>query len=175
MHLLNSLWSILARRHFRGAHMPYQATNNVRILPGTHLYTWVESSIVDKVSCWRTKSARHWRESNPQPFDPESRIQSNTPRHLQLCVMNGVFIVIQPSVMQRVRKTVLIPRSWLWRPLEINAYAYNIVYKILTMKWRISNDAYIEVYYNELVKLNLIKIMIHYERGSCMILMCDVK
>ena len=29
--------------------------NNVRILPGTHLYTWVESSNVDKVPCWRTK------------------------------------------------------------------------------------------------------------------------
>ena len=55
VHLLNSLGSILARRHFRGAHVPHQATNNVRILPGTHLYTWVESSNVDKVSCWRTK------------------------------------------------------------------------------------------------------------------------
>ena len=56
---------------------------NVRILPGTHLYTWVESSNVDKVSFWRTKSARHWRESNPEPFDPESRVQSNIPRHLR--------------------------------------------------------------------------------------------
>ena len=25
------------------------------ILPGTHLYTWMESSNVDRVSCWRTK------------------------------------------------------------------------------------------------------------------------
>ena len=87
MHLLNSLGSILARCYFRGAHMPH-ATNNVRILPGTHLYTWVESSNVDKVSCWRTKSARHWWESNPEPFDPESRVQSNIPRHLHnLCVV----------------------------------------------------------------------------------------
>ena len=71
VHLLNSLGSILARRHFRSAHMPHQATDNVCILPDTHLYTWVESSNVDKVSCWRTKSARHWRENrNPQPFDP---------------------------------------------------------------------------------------------------------
>ena len=62
--------------------MPIHASNNVRILPGTHLYTWVESSNVDKVSCWRTKSARHWRESHPQPFDPESRVHSNIPRHL---------------------------------------------------------------------------------------------
>ena len=84
MHLLNSLGSILARCYFRGAHMPHHATNNFRILPGTHLYTWVESSNVDKVSCWRTKSARHWRESNPEPFDPESRVQSNIPRHLHL-------------------------------------------------------------------------------------------
>ena len=82
VHLLNSLGSILARCYFRGAHMPHHATNNVRILPGTHLYTWVESSNVDKVSCWRTKSARHGRESNPEPFDPESRVQSNIPRHL---------------------------------------------------------------------------------------------
>ena len=39
VHILNSLRSILARHHFRGAHLPHQATNNVRILPGTHLYT----------------------------------------------------------------------------------------------------------------------------------------
>ena len=51
VHHLSSLWSILARRHFRSAHMPNQATNNFRILPVTHLYTWVESSNVDKVSC----------------------------------------------------------------------------------------------------------------------------
>ena len=82
VYLFNSLGSILARRHFRGAHMPHQATNYVRILLGTHLYTWVESSNVDKVSCWRTKSAWHWRESNPHPFDPESKVQSNIPRHL---------------------------------------------------------------------------------------------
>ena len=69
VHLLNSLGSILARCYFRGAHMPHHATNNVRILPGTHLYTWVESSNVDKVSCWRTKSARHWRESNRNPLN----------------------------------------------------------------------------------------------------------
>ena len=47
--------------------------------------TWVESSNVDKVSCWRTKSARHWRESNPEPFDPESRVQSNIPPRPVLC------------------------------------------------------------------------------------------
>ena len=34
VHLLNSLGSILARRHFRGTHMPHQTTNNIPILPG---------------------------------------------------------------------------------------------------------------------------------------------
>ena len=51
VHLLISLGSSLARHYFRGGHMPHQATNNVHILPGTHLYTYVESSNVDKVSC----------------------------------------------------------------------------------------------------------------------------
>ena len=57
VHLLNSLGSILARHLFRGAHMPHQATNNVLIMPGTHLYTWMESSNMDmdNMSCCRTK------------------------------------------------------------------------------------------------------------------------
>ena len=55
VHILNSLGSILARRHFRGAVMRHQATHNVSILPGIHLYTMAESSNVDKMSCWRTK------------------------------------------------------------------------------------------------------------------------
>ena len=34
----------------------YMYTQHIlHILPGTHLYTWVKSSNVDKVSCWRTK------------------------------------------------------------------------------------------------------------------------
>ena len=49
VHLLNSLGSILARCHFRGGNMPHQATNNICILPGTHLYTCVESSNADSV------------------------------------------------------------------------------------------------------------------------------
>ena len=93
VHLLNSLGSILARCYFRGAHMPHHATNNVRILPGTHLYTWVESG---KVSCWRTKSGRHWRESNPEPFDPESRVQSNIPWHLHVLLYLVISIVFMP-------------------------------------------------------------------------------
>ena len=54
VHRFNSLGSILTRHHFRGAHMPHQPKNNIRILLGTHLYTWVESNNVDK-----DKSALH--------------------------------------------------------------------------------------------------------------------
>ena len=43
--------AILARLHFKVTHMPHQTTNNVRILPGTYLCTWVESSNVEKMSC----------------------------------------------------------------------------------------------------------------------------
>ena len=53
-------YCILARRHLRSVHMPNQATNNFRILLEYWvpiLYTWMESSNVDKVSCCRTKSA----------------------------------------------------------------------------------------------------------------------
>ena len=111
VHLLNSLGSILARCYFRSAHMPHHATNNVRILPSTHLYTWVESSNVDKVSCWRTKSARHWRESNPEPFDPESRVQSNIPRHLHVAVHNvavhNVIIFVQYTLTLFIRPSVI--------------------------------------------------------------------
>ena len=39
---------ILAFRQIHTQHI-------LHILPGTHLYTWVESSNVDRVSCWRTK------------------------------------------------------------------------------------------------------------------------
>ena len=35
------------------------------LLPGPHLYTWVESSNVDKLPCWRTKVPRRWWDSNP--------------------------------------------------------------------------------------------------------------
>ena len=106
VHLLNSLGSILARCYFRGAHMPHHATNNVRILPGTHLYTWVESSNVDKVSCWRTKSARHWRESNPELFDPESRVQSNIPRHLHM-----MRSCLQFMALSRIKMRTSIPQK----------------------------------------------------------------
>ena len=51
VHNFHSLRNTPASRHVTGAIMPIHATNNVRILPGTHLYTWVESSNVDKVSC----------------------------------------------------------------------------------------------------------------------------
>ena len=54
VHFLHSMGSIPASRHLTGAHTPTHH-NTVRILPGPHLYTWVESSNVDKVSCWRIK------------------------------------------------------------------------------------------------------------------------
>ena len=54
VHLLNSLGSILARSHFRSAHIATSTTKNVRILPDTHLYTWVESRNLNTISCWRT-------------------------------------------------------------------------------------------------------------------------
>ena len=46
------------------------------LLPGPHLYTWVESSNVDKLPCWRTKVPRRWWDSNPGS-QRESRV--NTP------------------------------------------------------------------------------------------------
>ena len=45
-------------------------------IPGPHLYTWVASSNVDKLPCWRTKVPRRWWDSNPG-FQRESRV--NTP------------------------------------------------------------------------------------------------
>ena len=65
--------------------MPHQETNNVRILPGTHLYTWVESSNVDKVSCWRTKvpGIDGNRTRNPL-IQSQLTFQSNKPRHLHV-------------------------------------------------------------------------------------------
>ena len=104
MLILNSLGSILARHHFRGAPMPHKATNTVCILLGTHFYTWVKSSNVDKVSCWRTKSARHWWETNLQPFNPESRVQSNISRdqgwqvcsYLFVCFIHECWLLTRP-------------------------------------------------------------------------------
>ena len=46
------------------------------LLPGPHLYTWVESSNVDKLRCWRTKVPRRWWDSNTGS-QRESRV--NTP------------------------------------------------------------------------------------------------
>ena len=54
VHFLHSLGSIPASRRFTGAHMPTQP--QFRSHPtGSPFNTWVESSNVDKVSCWRTK------------------------------------------------------------------------------------------------------------------------
>ena len=54
VHFLYSLGSIPASRRFIGAHVPTQP--QFRSHPtGSPFNTWVESSNVDKVSCWRTK------------------------------------------------------------------------------------------------------------------------
>ena len=55
VHLLNSLGSILARCYFRGAHMPHHATNNVRILPGTHYTPGWRAAMWIKCLAERTK------------------------------------------------------------------------------------------------------------------------
>ena len=46
------------------------------LLPGPHLYTWVESSNVDKLPCWRTKVPRQWWDSNPGS-QRESRVNTS--------------------------------------------------------------------------------------------------
>ena len=50
----------------------------------------------------KDKSARHWRESNPQPFDPESRVHSNIPRHLhRLHYIHSTFTFTHASQKER--------------------------------------------------------------------------
>ena len=78
VHLLNSLWSILAG--------PHPATNNVRILPGTNFIHMGECSNVDKVSCWGTKVPGIDGNRTRNPLIPESRVQSNIPRYLHVKV-----------------------------------------------------------------------------------------
>ena len=48
VHFLHSLGSIPASHRFTGAHIRSHPT-------GSQFNTWVESSNVDRVSCWRTK------------------------------------------------------------------------------------------------------------------------
>ena len=56
VHNFHSQGSIPCRAAYRGVTGKYILHNIIlHILHGTHLYTWVESSNVDKVSCWRTK------------------------------------------------------------------------------------------------------------------------
>ena len=54
VHFLHSLGSIPASRHFTGAHNANSTTISFAST-GSPFNTWVESSNVDKVSCWRTK------------------------------------------------------------------------------------------------------------------------
>ena len=67
VHLLYSLGSILAMRYFRGAHMPYHATNNVRILPGTH------TPFIEPRTLWsRVKGSVQY--ATAPPNDPKIKI-----------------------------------------------------------------------------------------------------
>ena len=73
VHFLHSLGSIPASRRFTGAHMPTQP--QIRSHPtGSPFNTWVESSNVDKVSCWRThvpgdSAAVRWQKGVSENFD----------------------------------------------------------------------------------------------------------
>ena len=81
--------SIPCRVAYRGIQANTYTTYILHILPGTHLYTWVESSNVVKVSCWRTKVPGidgNWTR-NP---DPESRVHSNIPQHLHSCIKTNL-------------------------------------------------------------------------------------
>ena len=57
----------------------------LHILPGTHLYTWVESSNVDKVSCCRGQKCQAW--TGIEPATLWSRVKGSLqyiPRHLHI-------------------------------------------------------------------------------------------
>ena len=54
----------------------------LHILPSTHLYTWVESSNVDKVSCWRTKVPGIDRNRTRNPLIQSQGFTPNIPQHL---------------------------------------------------------------------------------------------
>ena len=55
VHNFHSQGTIPCRATYGGVTGKYIHNIILHILPGTHLYTWVESSNVDKLSCWRTK------------------------------------------------------------------------------------------------------------------------
>ena len=53
--IFSSLWGAFRPVAILQARICQLNHNNVCILTGPHLYTWVKSSNVDYVSCWRTK------------------------------------------------------------------------------------------------------------------------
>ena len=53
---LSCTHSQLPGEHTSGG-QPYRCTMLIFTRPGTHLYSWVESSNMDKMPCWRTKAA----------------------------------------------------------------------------------------------------------------------
>ena len=55
------------------------------------------------------QSARHWRESNPEPFDPESRVHSNIPRHLHNDLMTMTLSLFKTPTIFCI--SVIVPLS----------------------------------------------------------------
>ena len=82
VHFLHSLGSIPASRHFQARTMPTQP--QYRSHPtGSPFNTWVESSNVDKVSCWRTKVYRATVGFEPGLSTRDSSVHTTIPRHLR--------------------------------------------------------------------------------------------
>ena len=86
VHLLNSLLSILDRRHFRGAHI-YHIKQQITFASRVTIYTpGLRAAMGIKCLVGRTKSARHWRELNPQPLDPENWLFALLISFVSLCL-----------------------------------------------------------------------------------------
>ena len=62
-----------------------------RILLCSYFYTpvWRAAMWIKCLECWWPKvPGTEWWDSNPHPFDPQSREQSNVPRHLHIYTFN---------------------------------------------------------------------------------------
>ena len=97
----HSLPSCLSWR-YRQIHTQYI----LHILPGTHLYTWVESSNVDKVSCWRTKVPGI---NGNRTHNPLIQSQGFTP------IYHGTFILVMKwRFHSLIKNVVLFNTLWSW-------------------------------------------------------------
>ena len=85
--------------------------NIVRILPGPHLTTWVESSNVDKVSCWRTKVYRATVGFEPGLSTRESSGHTTIPRHLRAGRETTLHADAATCIL-RTPHSLLAPESW---------------------------------------------------------------